>query len=139
MKKVILYQAKDGSNHATPKLCAEHDRKLLLAPAVEAFVAGLDDASFAKDDRDNDVIYSDGLASFIVANADALRKVLTEPLITRRPRKNKAAKADVPTPAKVKPAAEPEAPAASLDVAAAASHVLSGDEELEAVVAALNA
>lgn len=98
MKKVTLYQAKDGSNHATPKACKEHDAKLLVKPAAEAFVASLDpsapgfDVIHTDDDMAVLAVSVTDLAHFIVAHADALRKVLTEPLIVRRPRKTRSDK-----------------------------------------------
>jgi hypothetical protein len=86
MKKVIVFQAKDGSTHGTPKACKAHDAKLLLAPAIAGFVKTLDTEVYGG-------AFLAQLEAVIGANADALRTALTEPLITRRPRKAKAAKA----------------------------------------------
>lgn len=96
MKKVTVYQAKDGTNFPTPKECAEHDKKLKLAPAIKAFAERTFTAHVTPgvqaDDRGQPVIYMDDsqdLADFISAHAEELTKALTEPLIIRRPRKAK--------------------------------------------------
>lgn len=95
MKKVTVYQAKDGQKFDTPKECADHDKKLKLAPAIEAFSNKIRTDRFsatgvssANDDADR-AIYIEDLAEFIAAHSEELTKALTEPLIVRRPRKVK--------------------------------------------------
>lgn len=92
MKKVIVFQAKDGSTHATPKLCKEQDAKLLLAPAIAAFVVDVNERERNASGDGFAAHFLVHLEEIITTNADALRKALTEPLITRRPRKAKPAK-----------------------------------------------
>lgn len=88
--KVTMYKATDGTLVATQKERDALNAKLRLKPAAEAFVSGLPDGVFATDERDNAVIYVDDLALFIVNHADALRKLLNEAQVVRRPRKAKA-------------------------------------------------
>ena len=98
MKTVTLFQAKDGSNHTTPKACKDHEASLLLAPAAHAFVGSAAVAAskhVSDNERGSQVIYMEDLAGFIVDNADQLRKLLTEPLIVRRPRKPKVAAKEI--------------------------------------------
>lgn len=88
MTKVIMYKANDGSLHATSKEKDARNLQLRTEPAAEAFAAS---------------IYNDGagpavlgvredLAEFIVTHADALRKLLNDALVVRRPRKARADK-----------------------------------------------
>lgn len=97
MAKVIMHEAKDGSLHKTQGLCDAKNIELRLAPAVEAFVGalGAETVGLTIDEEGAGINLSD-LTPFLIAHADALRKILNDALVSRKPRgKGKEKKAPV--------------------------------------------
>jgi hypothetical protein len=101
MAKVILHRSSDGTLHETQTACAKHEVKLRIAPQVEKLVSEVpkfvcDGGTFEADDRGNACLFEENIPAFVVANADALRKILNDALVAKRARKPKAAKSDKP-------------------------------------------
>ena len=96
MAKVIMFEAKDGSIHKTQKECEAVNLSLRLLPAARTFAHGVraDHVGVTTDENSYVVIQQCDLASFIVANADNLRKLLNDALIVKRPRKTKPVAAE---------------------------------------------
>jgi len=93
--KVTMYQANDNSLHKSQKERDARNAELRLAPLAEAFVNNLPLDQISKIEGHPAIALED-LPTFIVKNADALRKTLNEALIVRR---KKAAKKQAATPA----------------------------------------
>jgi hypothetical protein len=96
MAIVKMHQASDGSLHATFDAYVKHEESLKIVAGIEA--AGLNTFSgYGQDDRGNQVIFSEpgateaSIADFIVANAETLRNILNNAVVSKRGRKNAAA------------------------------------------------
>ena len=97
MAKVTMHEANDGSLHKKAKDCDAHNVKLRMAPALAELLGELHD----NDARFRNVVAENGdqfagisttdLACLIVDHADAIRKILNDALVSRRPRKPKLA------------------------------------------------
>ena len=85
MAIIKMHQASDGSLHKSFEEYAAHEERLKITAAVKeaAFV----NTGFELDDRDNSVLFRENIGEFIAANADVLRKILSESAVGRRGRK----------------------------------------------------
>lgn len=93
--KVVLHKSTDGVLHESAKACAKREVELRVLPAAQALVdrtvgqfdtlVDVGEVLFARPVDDT----GDCVASWIASNADALRKLLNEALIAKRPRKAK--------------------------------------------------
>lgn len=144
--KVTMYEAKDGSLHKTPLACDAKNIELRLAPAIEAFVDALPGTapgltSLEAHGGGFHIELAD-LPTFLLAHSEALRKVLNDALIVKKPRKAKAASKPVaPAPA-TKPAFPAPQPASEQQQqqqqsAAAVAPAANDDDGLAAAMAAI--
>lgn len=76
--KVTLHKSTDGELHSTAKECAKRNIELRVRAIAEKTTFNLE-----RFDQ------SDDIRTFIADNHEVLRKILTESLIVRRPRKPK--------------------------------------------------
>ena len=89
MAIVKMHKASDGSLHESFAAFAKHEEGLKITAAVKeaTFVT----AGFELDDRDNSVLYVEGIAEFVAANAETLRTILATASVSKRGRKGAAA------------------------------------------------
>lgn len=85
MAVVKMHKASDGSLHESFDAFAKHEEGLKIAAACKdaTFVT----AGFELDDRDQSVLYVEGIAAFVAANANTLRAVLAAGSVSKRGRK----------------------------------------------------
>lgn len=83
--KVVLHKSTDGVLHESAKLCAAHNVELRVKTALAGVSLNCD--SLEDSDRGSRVLYSEDIDKFIAANHVALRKLLNDALIVKRPRK----------------------------------------------------
>ena len=86
MAKITMHKSSDGVLHETAKACNKHEvaqRVLKASESYADFIVPYDDF----DDRTT--VQVESLPLFIAQNADALRKILNDALIVKRPRKAK--------------------------------------------------
>lgn len=95
--KVTLYKSTDGLIHETHKACAKREIELRVLPAVAALAEETakepgDGGVFSTNERGEPCLYVDDVPKWVASNAAALRKILNDALIAKRPRKAKAPK-----------------------------------------------
>jgi hypothetical protein len=98
MAKVTMHQALDGSLHQTAKECEAHDARVRMEPEVLKFATGLaaptNGFSFpAPDGQTHVTVQPIDMASFLVENADTLRKIFNDAQIVRRAKRGSQAAA----------------------------------------------
>lgn len=108
IKKVTGFLAPDGSHHPTAKAAAEYVQTQAIKASVEAafepdHLEGYTQGPQAEaqgvdfDDRGNAVIYSSGIAKFLLANRDKILAAL-QPKVDVRQRKPRTVKAKTVVP-----------------------------------------
>lgn len=92
--KVVLHKSTDGVLHESAKLCAAHNVELRVSPAVEKLVEETakfpcEGGVFDTDEHGTPCLYVKDVSKWVAANHVALRKLLNDALIVKRPRKAK--------------------------------------------------
>ncbi|MPQ56374.1 hypothetical protein [Duganella sp. FT27W] len=145
--KVTMYEAKDGSLHKTPSACDAKNVELRLAPAIEKFVDGLaPNAPGMTNTTESTTIQPfcielGNLPQFLLGQSEALRKVLNDALVVKKPRKGAAKPASAPTPAPTDPSPVPAAAPqqAAAQVAASSQVNVNSIDDLDDALAQLEA
>lgn len=88
MALVKMYKATDGSLHETFEAYSAHEQNLKIEKACREATFDLD-SFFASDDLGGSVkVLSEGdIGNFVADNADLLRNILNNSVVTRRGRK----------------------------------------------------
>lgn len=89
MAKVTLHEASDKSLHKTKTACDRHEVGLRVREKSDAAQYDLP-MLVSTDDGANQAIYVESLTDFVVVNADVLRKLLNDSLVSKRVRKTVA-------------------------------------------------
>lgn len=141
--KVTMYEAKDGSLHKTPSACDAKNVELRLAPAIEKFVDSLTATTpgLTTSDEGSFHIHITDLPSFLLGQSEALRKVLNDALVVKKPRKGAAKPTPAPTPAPTDPSPVPAAAPqqAAAQVAASSQVNVNSIDDLDDALAQLEA
>lgn len=93
MAKVTMHKASDGSLHEKAKDCEAINVRLRMIPALNALASGqVCGGAIHVNEDEHLVVYLTDIPVYLADHADAIRKILNEALVVRKPRKPKHAK-----------------------------------------------